>query len=168
MHFCQRFCQSLKHFSNSIFGIAFSSFSDALLMSSMLVKRRPFKISLTFENKKKSHWVISDEYVLFLAKKLRTSNDEIQQFWNEFCCQSFHALNFWKNVMTWANWYANFISNFCYCDSAIIHNHFSTFFTLSSIIDVLGRPERSSSSTSSRPSCKELSMAQVIGFWRKL
>jgi hypothetical protein len=29
--------------------------------------------------------------VLFLAEKLRTSNDEIEQFWNEFCCNSFHA-----------------------------------------------------------------------------
>jgi hypothetical protein len=63
-----------------------------------------------------------------LAKKLRTSNDKIQQFWNEFCCHLFHAQNIWKNVMTWANWYAHFIRNFSYCDSAIIQNHFFHIF----------------------------------------
>jgi hypothetical protein len=38
----------LKHFIGS-------SFSDALLISSMLVKRRPFKVFFIFRNKKKSH-----------------------------------------------------------------------------------------------------------------
>ena len=52
MHLCQRFFQSSKHFSNSIFGIAFSCFSDALLMSSMAVKRRPFKVLFIFGNRK--------------------------------------------------------------------------------------------------------------------
>jgi hypothetical protein len=66
----------------------------------MLVKRRPFKVFFIFGNKKKSHGAITGEYggwgmttVLFLAKKLRSSNDEIQQFWNEFCCHSFYAQN---------------------------------------------------------------------------
>jgi hypothetical protein len=69
-------------------------------MSSMLVKRRSFKVFLIFGNKKKSQGALSGEYggwgmttVLFLAKKLRTSNDKIQQFWNEFCCHLFHAQN---------------------------------------------------------------------------
>ena len=82
MHLCQRFFQSSKHFSNSIFGIAFSSFSDALLMSSMAVKRRPFKVLFIFENRKKSRGTMSGEYggwgivtVLFLAKNSRTSNE---------------------------------------------------------------------------------------------
>ena len=75
MHLCQRFFQSSKHFWNSIFGIAFSSFSDALLMSSMAVKRRPFKVLLIFGNRKKSHGAMSGEYggwgivtIFFLAK----------------------------------------------------------------------------------------------------
>ena len=82
MHLCQRFFRSSKHFSNSIFGIAFSSFSDALLMSSMAVKRRPFKVLFIFRNRKKSHGAMSGEYggwgivtVLFLAKNSRTSNE---------------------------------------------------------------------------------------------
>jgi hypothetical protein len=82
-----------------LFGIAFSSFSDALLMSSTLVKRRPFKVFFIFGNKKKTVGAITGEYGgwgRFLAKTLRTSNDEIQQFWNEFCCHSFHAQNIRK------------------------------------------------------------------------
>ena len=82
MHLRQRFFQSSKHFSNSIFGIAFSSFSDALLMSSMAVKRRPFKVLLIFGNRKKSHGAMSGEYVgwgivtvLFLAKN--SQQDEV-------------------------------------------------------------------------------------------
>ena len=62
MHLCQRFFQSSIHFSNSIFGIAFSSFSDALLMSPMAVKRRPFKVLFIFGNRKKSHRAVSGEY----------------------------------------------------------------------------------------------------------
>jgi hypothetical protein len=57
-----------------------------------------FVLFFIFENKKKSHRAISGEFgemgmttELFLAKKLRTSNDAIQQFWNGFCCHSFHA-----------------------------------------------------------------------------
>jgi hypothetical protein len=76
-------------------------------MLSMLVKQRSFKVFFIFENKKKSHGAISGKYsgwgittVLFLAKKLCTSNNKIQQFWNEFCCHSFHAQNIQKNVMT--------------------------------------------------------------------
>jgi hypothetical protein len=56
--------------------------------------------------------------------------------------------------MTWANWYANFIGNFSYCDLTI--TIFSTFFIFSSIIGVLGRPGRLSSSTSLRSSWKHL------------
>ena len=62
MHLCQRLFQSSKHFSNSIFGMAFSSFSDTLLMSSMAVKRWPFKVLLIFGNRKKSHGAMSGEY----------------------------------------------------------------------------------------------------------
>ena len=82
MHLCQRFFQSSKHFSNSIFGIVFSSFSDALLMSTMVVKRRPFKVLFIVGNRKKSHGAMSGEYggwgivtVLFLAKNSQTSNE---------------------------------------------------------------------------------------------
>ena len=62
MHFCQSFFQSSKHSSNSIFGIVFSSFSDALLMSSMAVKRRPFKVLFIFGNRKQSHRAMSGGY----------------------------------------------------------------------------------------------------------
>ena len=82
MHLCQRFFQSSKYFSNSIFGIAFSSFSDALLMSSMAVKWQSFKVLFSFGNRKKSHRAMSGEYggwrivtVLLLAKNSRTSNE---------------------------------------------------------------------------------------------
>jgi hypothetical protein len=58
-----------------IFLLAFTG--NALLMSSMFVKRRPFKVFFIFGNKKKTHGAISVEYggwamttVLFLAKKL--------------------------------------------------------------------------------------------------
>jgi hypothetical protein len=78
--------------------MAFSSFSDAFLMSSMFVKRRPFKVFFIFGNKKKSRGAISGKYgswgmttVLFLAKKSRTNNVEIQQYW--ICSHSFHAQN---------------------------------------------------------------------------
>lgn len=47
--------------SNSIFGIAFSSI-EAPLMESMFVKGRPFKVLVTFRNRKKSHGVMSVEY----------------------------------------------------------------------------------------------------------
>jgi hypothetical protein len=57
MHLCQRFCQSLKQFTNTIF----CSFSDALLMSSILVKRRSFKVLFIFGNKEKSYRAISPE-----------------------------------------------------------------------------------------------------------
>ena len=62
MHLCQRFFQSSKHFSNSIFGIVSSFFSDALLMSYMAVKRRPFKVLFIYGNTKKSHGAMSGEY----------------------------------------------------------------------------------------------------------
>lgn len=75
MHLCQRFFRSPKHFSNSIFEIAFSSFSDTFLMSSMAVKRRSFKVFFSFENRKKSYGTMSGEYegwgivtVLFFVK----------------------------------------------------------------------------------------------------
>jgi hypothetical protein len=55
----------------------------------MLVKRRPFKVIFVLGNKIKSHGATSGEYggwgmtaVLFLDKKVRTSNDKIQEFWN--------------------------------------------------------------------------------------
>jgi len=132
MHLCQRFFQSSKHFSSSIFGIAFSSFSDALLMSSMLVKRRPFKILFIFGNRKKSHGAMSGKYggwgivtVLFLAKNSWTSNE----VWaGAFCCYAFHTQNIRQNFMAWANWYANIISDFSDCNSAIVHNNFFHFF----------------------------------------
>ena len=51
-------------------------------MSSMAVKRRPFKVLYFFGNRKKSHGAMSGEYggwgivtVLFLAKNPRTSNE---------------------------------------------------------------------------------------------
>ena len=51
-------------------------------MSSMVVKRRPFKVLFIFWNRKKSHGAMSGEYggwgivrVLFLAKNSRTSNE---------------------------------------------------------------------------------------------
>jgi hypothetical protein len=57
-----------------LFGIAFRSFRDALLMLSMPVKRRTFKVFLIFGNK--LHGAISGEYggwgmttVLFFAEK---------------------------------------------------------------------------------------------------
>jgi hypothetical protein len=75
-------------------------------MLSMLVKRRPFKDFFIFGNKKNSHGAISGEYggwgmttVLYLAKIIRKSIVEMQQFWNEFCCHSFHTQNISKNVM---------------------------------------------------------------------
>ena len=94
MHLCQLFFQTSKPLSNSIFGIAFSSFSDALLMSSMAVKRRPFKVLFIF-NRKKSHEAMSGEYggwgiftVLFLAKNSWTSNECEQVH-----CRSAKAMN---------------------------------------------------------------------------
>lgn len=49
-------------------------------MSTMLIKRRPFKVPFIFGNRNKSH--MSGEYegsgnvtVLFLAKNVRTSNE---------------------------------------------------------------------------------------------
>ena len=81
MHLCQRFFQSSKHFSYSIFGIAFSSFGDALLMSSMAVKRRLLTVLLIFGNRKKSHAAMSGEYrgwgivTVRLAKNSRISNE---------------------------------------------------------------------------------------------
>ena len=91
MHLCQRFFQSSKHFSNSIFGIAFSSFSDALLMSSMLVKRRPFKVLFSFGNRKTLHGAMSGEYggwgivtVLFSAKNSTNENRKAHKNRNEY------------------------------------------------------------------------------------
>ena len=82
MNLCQRFFESSKQFSNSIFGIAFSSFNDALLMSTMAVKRRPFKVLFIFGNRKKSHEAKSGEYggwgivtVFFLVTNSRTSDE---------------------------------------------------------------------------------------------
>ena len=136
MHLCQRFFQSSKHLSHSIFGIAFNSFSNARLMSSMAVKRRHFKALLIFGNRKQSHThthththtAMSGEYggwgivaVLFLPKNSR-------RIWNILCCHAFHTQNIQKNFMAWANRYANIISDLSDCDSAIVHNHFFHFF----------------------------------------
>jgi hypothetical protein len=70
-------------------------------MSSMLVKRWPFKVLFIFGNNKKSYGAISGEYggwgmttVLFLAKKLRTSNDKIQQFGMNFAATRFTLKTF--------------------------------------------------------------------------
>jgi len=41
---------------------ALNSFSDALLMSSMIIKRQPFKVIFILGNKKKSHGAMSGEY----------------------------------------------------------------------------------------------------------
>ena len=82
MHLCQRFFQSSKHFWNALLGIALSSSSDAALISSIVANRRPFIGLFNLGKRKKSQGAKSGEYggwgmmiVLFLAKKLLTSND---------------------------------------------------------------------------------------------
>lgn len=77
IHLCLHFFQYSRYFSNSIWRIAFSSFSDELLISSMFVKRWPCKLIFIFRNWKKSHRANYGEYgswgivtVLFLISKL--------------------------------------------------------------------------------------------------
>ena len=112
MQLCQRFFQSSKHFSNSIFRITFSSFSDTLLMSSMTVKRRPFKVLSIFGNRKKSHVAMSDEYgswgvltVLFLVKNSRTSNEV------------------WAGALSWCKSHELFFHKFHSMSQSICQHH---------------------------------------------
>ena len=131
MHLCQRFFQSSKPFSNSIFGIAFNSFSDALLMSSMAVERRPFKVLFFLE--------IGKSHTELCLANMETGASLQYCFWPKIHeqamkCEQVHyrgakAMNcFSTNFMASANRYANIISDFSDCDSAIVHNHFFHFF----------------------------------------
>ena len=81
---------------------------------------------------------------------------KIQQFLNKFCCHAFHTQNIRK-----ISWHEPIGMPTSSATSLIvIRRSFITIsFTLttfSSVVDVLGRPGRSSSSTSSRPSWKRL------------
>ena len=83
INLCQHFFQSSKHFWYALFGISLSSLSDSVFISSIVAKRRPFMGLFNLGNRKKSQGAKSGEYggwgmitLLFLAKKLRTSNDE--------------------------------------------------------------------------------------------
>jgi hypothetical protein len=104
-------------------------------MSSMQVKRRPFKVFFIFGNKKESEriwwiWRLGYDYGVVFGQKITNKqrrNSEVL-VWILLPLVSCPK-HLEKNVMTWANWYANFISNFSYCDSVIIHNPFFHFFS---------------------------------------
>lgn len=122
IHLCERFFQFLKHYSNSIFRIAFRSFSAALLMSSIHVKRRSLRFSLLLNRKfrnKKSHTepcLANMETGTFCFGK--NSHTSSEMWAGAFCNHTFHIQNIRKNVMIWANRYP-FMSDFSDCDSVI-------------------------------------------------
>ena len=104
-------------------------------MSSMAVKGWPFKVLFIFGNRKKSHGAVFGEYggwgivtVLYLAKNWRISSKVWAGALSWCKSHAFHTQNIRKNFMAWANRYANIISDFSDCDSAIVHNHFFHFF----------------------------------------
>ena len=141
IHFCQRFFQSSKHFWYALFSMSLSSLSDSVFISSIVAKRRPFMSLFNLGNRKKSQRAKSGEYggwgmitVLFLAKKLRTSNDEWASqnsaFWNELRCHTLQTQNILENCMAWANRYTNILSNFSNSDSTILHNNFLHCFSV--------------------------------------
>ena len=162
MHLCQRFFQSSKHFSNSIFGIA-SFFSDALLMSTMAVERRPFKVLFIFGNRKRLHGAMSGEYGgwgivsdSWAISIRRCFCSKFNNFGTNFVATRFIPKTFEK--IAWQD--PIDMPTFSGTSLIVIQRSFITisftFFTFSSVVDVLGRPGRSSSSTSSRPSWKRL------------
>ena len=154
MHLCQRFFRSSKHFSNSIFGIAFSSFSDALLMSSMAVKRRPFKVLFIFRNRKKSHGAMSGEYGDWGI----VSDSWVTSIHRCFCSKfnnsgtNFAATRFIPKTLEKISWHepidmpTSSATSLIAIRRSLITISF-TFSTFSSVVDVLGRPGRSSSSS---------------------
>ena len=70
----------------------------------------------------------------FVAKKLRTSNDEwagaLSQFWNELRCHTLQTQNIRKNCMARAKRYADILSNFSNSDSTILYNNFLHCFSV--------------------------------------
>ena len=116
------FFQSSKHFWYALFGMSLSSLSDSVFISSIVEKRRPFMDLFNLGNRKKSQRAKSGEYdglgmmtVLFLAKKLRTSNDEWASQNSSILERTslLHASDpkYPKNCMAWANRYADILNN---------------------------------------------------------
>ena len=161
MHLCQRFFQSSKHLSHSIFGIAFNSFSNARLMSSMAVKRRHFKALLIFGNRKQSHTHTHTHTHTQPCLANMEAGASLQ-----YCfCPKIHeefgtyyaATRFIPKTFKKISWHEPIdmpTSSATYL--IVIRRSFITisftFSTFASVVDVLRRPGRSSSSTSLRPS----------------
>ena len=164
MHLCQRFFQSSKHFWNALLGIALSSSSDAALISSIVANLRPFMGLFNFGKRKKSQGAKSGEYggwgmmiVLFLAKKLLTSNDVLERSFGT----NFADTRVIPKTSVKIDWHEpNDMLRSSAISLIVIRRFFNTIsftsWTFSSVFDVLGRPERGSSLTFSRPSWNNL------------
>lgn len=104
------FFQPSKHFSNSVFDMTFSSFSDSVFISSILANRRSFKLLYNFYNRK-SHGGMSGEYgscgifsALLLAKNYEQS--AAKNFAADCSCHVCHA----QKCLAHTNW--NTMSDF--------------------------------------------------------
>ena len=141
--------------------MANNSFVEFFWISSIVSKRRPFKVDFNLENRKKSAGAKSGEQdgwgttvVLFFTRKLQFLTDVKtvcflvlgQHTGHEFCGDALHVEFFCRNCLAWSKADAYIFSNLSDSRTAVLENQMTNASMWTSFVDVEGRPIWESSS----------------------